>query len=249
MKIVYHKKYRDVYASNPAAKPNRIESIFEKIHEKHEILTPDLATEEDIGLVHTTSHINSIRRRKTIYDHALLAAGGAIKTAHIAVNSESAFGLIRPPGHHASPNKAWGFCYFNNIAIAIEKLRGEDKISTALIVDFDLHYGDGTANIFKAIPEVSYYHLPKGRQTALESLSNHLEQIKENDIIALSAGFDRHLKDWGGTLKTKDYRKIGHIAKEYARENCKGRRFAVLEGGYNLQVLGRNVQAFLRGFE
>lgn len=249
MKIIYHKKYRDVYAGNPAAKPNRIESIYEKIHGNYELLTPLQATEEDIRLVHTTNHIESIRLRKTIYNHALLAAGGAIKTAQIAINVEPAFGLIRPPGHHASPNKSWGFCYFNNIAIAIEKLRKEDKISNALIVDFDLHYGDGTANIFKAIPEVSYYHLPKGRQTALESLSNHLEQNKENDIIALSAGFDRHLKDWGGTLKTEDYRRIGQIAKNYARENCKGRRFAVLEGGYNLQVLGRNVQAFLRGFE
>ncbi len=85
-------------------------------------------------------------RREGVYDIAALAAGGAIQTAAIGL-TEPCFGLIRPPGHHASAASSWGFCYFNNMAVALEKLYREKKIGTAFILDFDLHFGDGTVNI------------------------------------------------------------------------------------------------------
>ena len=74
-----------------------------------------------------------------------------------------------------------------------------------------------------------------------------LQAKKEVDIIAISAGFDRHEEDWGGLLTTEDYFSIGTWAKEFSREYCHGRRFGVLEGGYNHSVLGRNVKRFLQG--
>jgi acetoin utilization deacetylase AcuC-like enzyme len=65
------------------------------------------------------------------------------------------------------------------------------------------------------------------------------------DIIAVSAGFDRHVEDWGRLLTTEDYHAIGSAVREYAEQNCGGRRFGVLEGGYNHAVLGKNVRAFI----
>jgi acetoin utilization deacetylase AcuC-like enzyme len=178
----------------------------------------------------------------------ILAAGGAILAAEKAFGGQPAFGLIRPPGHHASPHSCWGFCYFNNIAIAIKKLLSEEKIQGALILDFDLHFGDGTSNTFSGSPSVSYFH-PEGtrREGFLEEIQRCLRTEKHFDIIGISAGFDRHEEDWGGLLKTEDYFTIGKWAKEISLERCQGRRFGVLEGGYNHSVLGRNVKSFLQG--
>ena len=166
----------------------------------------------------------------------------------MAFEGQPAFGLIRPPGHHASPHSCWGFCYFNNIAIAIKKLISEEKIESALILDFDLHFGDGTSNTFSSSKSVSYFH-PEGtrRDGFLEEVRRCLQTERPFDIIAISAGFDRHEEDWGGLLKTEDYFTIGEWAKEASFERCHGRRFGVLEGGYNHSVLGRNVKRFLQG--
>mgnify|MGYP001057667851 CR=1 FL=1 len=96
------------------------------------------------------------------YEIALLAAGGAIKAAKLAMSGEPAFGLIRPPGHHASRDRSWGFCFFNNIAISIARLREEGDVRKAVILDIDLHFGDGTASVFHGMPEVVYFH-PEAR--------------------------------------------------------------------------------------
>ena len=248
MKIVYHERFKEVYSGDPASKPGRIECIYDELKEKFEFVKAEAATEEDLQLVHTQNHIENVKRLKA-YKVALLAVGGAIKAARLAFEGEPAFGLIRPPGHHASPNHAWGFCYFNNLAISVEKLRREGKVKKVLIVDFDLHFGDGTANTFKNILDVTYSHLPSGnREYQLESLSSFLSTQKNYDLLAISAGFDRHLEDWGGILLTEDYRQIGKLLKNFAEDKCEGRRYAVLEGGYNLEVLGKNVKAFIEGF-
>jgi acetoin utilization deacetylase AcuC-like enzyme len=96
---------------------------------------------------------------------------------------------------------------------------------------------------------IKYSH-PEGtdREVFLSDLQKSLQTGRDYDIIALSAGFDRHEKDWGGLLKTEDYLTIGRWAKEFSLGHCKGRRFGVLEGGYNHSVLGRNVRSFLQGF-
>jgi acetoin utilization deacetylase AcuC-like enzyme len=211
---------------------------------------PEPAAKEDLRLVHGENHINSVKRRRVVYEVAVLAVGGAIKASELAMRGEPAFGLIRPPGHHASRDSSWGFCHFNNIAISIEKLRRRDKITKALIVDIDLHYGDGTANIFAEDPDVSYVHIKgQSRQQYLENLREHLDIQNDYEIIAVSAGFDRHENDWGGLLRTEDYRSIGRMLKEYAESVCDGKRYAVLEGGYNLEVLGKNVKSLLFGMQ
>ncbi|KPV65307.1 MAG: Histone deacetylase domain protein [Candidatus Bathyarchaeota archaeon BA1] len=158
MKVVYHDKYREVYSSDPASAPGRMESIYSELWGHFKFVKPKPANEEDLKLVHWQDHIEAMKRHRLIYEIAILAVGGAIKAAELAVKGEPIFGLIRPPGHHASKDSSWGFCYFNNIAVSIEKLRQSQKIKRASIIDVDLHYGDGTANIFAGIPEVSYYH-------------------------------------------------------------------------------------------
>jgi len=249
MKVVYHERYRRVYSSDPAAQPGRIESIYNELHGQFEFVKPEPANEEDLLLVHGERHVEYVKAHQLVYEIALLAVGGAIKASQIALKGEPAFGLIRPPGHHASPNSSWGFCYFNNIAIAIEKMRREGKIREAVIVDVDLHYGDGTANVFQGVDEVTYFHPDAwNRQAFLDEVSRFLAARKEKvDIVAVSAGFDRHEQDWGGMLKTEDYSTIGKMIKEFAESKCDGRRFAVLEGGYNHSVLGKSVRALLEG--
>ena len=247
MKIVYHSACEAVYARDPAAKEGRMESIVNGLPSDLVFVTPEPASDADVLLVHSSFHLEDIRRSPEVYDAALLAAGGAIKAADIALSGEPAFGLIRPPGHHANPDHCWGFCYFNNVAISVARLRKEGKIDTALILDFDLHFGDGTESIFSTVPEVTYFHPEsRSRQEFVDIISAFLYEHEAN-IIAVSAGFDRHEEDWGGLLRTDDYRTIGGLVKRFAERACQGRRYGVLEGGYNHNVLGANVSAFVDG--
>ncbi len=243
MKIVFHPKFYTVYTSDPAAAAGRMEAIVEELRD-YEFVEPEPASEEDILLVHTREHLEYVRSEGIVYELALLAAGGAIRAAKIS-KDEPAFAAIRPPGHHASPDSCWGFCYFNNVAIAVRRLQKDGEVRRAVIVDFDLHFGDGTANTFANDSSVEYFHMQGGD---VNSIAEFLEK-HEFDVVAVSAGFDRHKDDWGGILETEDYTEIGKIVREYAEEKCNGRRFAVLEGGYNHSVLGKNVRAFIRGFE
>lgn len=249
MKIVFHKDYYKVYSSDPASAPGRMEAIVEE-HKDFKFVEPSRATEEDVAIVHERSHIDRVKGMQAVYEVALLAVGGAIRASETAFSGEPAFALIRPPGHHASAGSSWGFCYFNNIAISVERLRKGGLLTKATILDIDLHYGDGTANIFSNIGEVLYHHVAGGgREVFFKDLTRFVNSMSECDIIAVSAGFDRHEDDWGGVLKTEDYQKTGEIVKNLAENVCNGRRYAVLEGGYNHNVLGKNVRAFIEGFE
>ncbi len=248
MKVIFHERFYEVYANDPAAASGRMEPIVKALQGLYPFVEPKPAAEQDLQRVHGRAHIEWVRRDSLLFETACLDAGGAIDAAEAAFAKEAAFGLIRPPGHHASPHSCWGFCYFNNIAIAVKRLLHEGKIRHALILDFDLHFGDGTANIFSGSKEASYLH-PEGasREGFLKALRQSLEKAKGYDILAISAGLDRHEKDWGGLLQTDDYFTLGQWAKEFSQEHCEGRRFAVLEGGYNHAVLGENVRRFLQG--
>jgi acetoin utilization deacetylase AcuC-like enzyme len=250
MKVIFHEQYRKVYSSDPASAPGRMEVIVNELKSSFKFVQPEKANEDDLRLVHWQSHIDVVKSLPLVYEVALLAVGGAVKSSEIAMQGEPAFGLIRPPGHHASQNSSWGFCFFNNIAISVAKLLQRNLVRKALIVDFDLHFGDGTANIFAFNPRVVYYHVEgHNREVFRDNLAQWLRKQKGFDIIAVSAGFDRHEHDWGGLLKTEDYEIIGKMIKEHAEEVCEGRRYAVFEGGYNQAVLGKNVKAFLEGFK
>lgn len=248
MKVIFHPRFYEAYTSDPAAATGRMEPMVESLEKEFEFVEPEAASERDLGRVHAKNHIQFVKGEPQVYEVGVLAAGGAILAAEMAFEGQPAFGLIRPPGHHASPHSCWGFCYFNNIAIAVKKLLSEGKIKGALILDFDLHFGDGTSNTFSGSPSVSYFH-PEGirREGFLEEVKRSLQTERPYDIIAISAGFDRHEEDWGGLLRTEDYSTIGKWAKEVSLDRCQGRRFGVLEGGYNHSVLGRNVRSFLQG--
>ena len=244
MKVVFHPQYLEVYSSDPAASSGRLEAILNELGDEYEFVEPEPCSDDDVLLVHTSGLLEEVKAMKEVYDVARLAAGGAILASNIAFN-EPAFALIRPPGHHANPGYFWGFCYFNNIAIAVRKLIARGIINRAVIVDFDLHFGDGTDAIFKNDSSVEYFHMPVDDVGSVEDFL----KARNYDIIAVSAGFDKHKKDWGGYLETEDYRELGRMIAEFAAEKCHGRRFAVLEGGYNTDVLGKNVRAFLEGFQ
>ncbi|HPU35668.1 MAG TPA: histone deacetylase family protein [Bacillota bacterium] len=244
MKVVFHEIFRGVYDYDPAAAKGRIDCIYDELIGHYEFVEPAPATESDLLLVHDQSHVNYVKSKGVIYDVALFAAGGAILAAELAVQGEPAFALIRPPGHHASRNSCWGFCWFNNIAIAVAKQRQLGTVKKVAIVDIDLHFGDGTSNIFQDNPDVSYYHLYN-----LNGLEQFLSINQDCDLVAVSAGFDMHVEDWGLILSTKDYTTIGKMVAEHASKYCSGKFFAVLEGGYNHRVLGKNVKALLEGFD
>jgi len=92
------------------------------------------------------------------YEAALYAAGGAIKATEAVMNGEvgSAFALVRPPGHHATPRRAMGFCLFNNVAVATKYALTKHNLERIAIIDFDVHHGNGTQEIFYDSPQVMY---------------------------------------------------------------------------------------------
>jgi acetoin utilization deacetylase AcuC-like enzyme len=227
LKVVFHERYKEVYSDDPASSPGRIESILNELDDLYPIVEPVQATDRDVLLVHTGTHLSYVKGLGRVYDIALLAIGGTIEAAELAARGESTFALIRPPGHHASSDSCWGFCYFNNVAVAVKKLQEEGRIATAVVLDLDLHFGDGTSNIFSGRRDVHYYHAP--REETLNSIKSYLSQIGKRDIIAVSARFDRHVSDWGGMLETEDYARIGDIVRKYADEQAEGRCFAALE--------------------
>ncbi len=252
MKIVYHEKFEDSsYALDPAAEKGRMKCIMEELRKETDldIVKAETAELKDLRSVHTSEHIEGIKEDEELFEMASLAAGGSIKAAQIALEGEPSFAVVRPPGHHASPSSHWGFCYFNNMGIAIEKLRALNEIERAFILDFDLHRGDGNINSIGDRDGVRILNpLSDKRKDYLEEVKRELDNSTDYDIIGASAGFDEHVEDWGGKLKTEDYREIGKIMKESSERICDGKRFALLEGGYKQKVLGKNARAFVDGF-
>ncbi len=245
MKVVFHTDFYEVYTSDPAAGAGRMEPIVEALSGIAEFVDAEPADIEDIRAIHSDSHIDSVRTHDGLYDIAALAAGGAVQAAEFGLK-EPCFGLIRPPGHHASRGSYWGFCYFNNMAIAIHSLKSRGLIDTAFILDFDLHDGDGTVNILDPKDYVTVYNAEEYDIDAYRLGIKEALEDTDADIIGISAGFDNHEDDWGGLLKTSDYELFGRQAKEAADRNKAG-LFAILEGGYNHGVLGENTVALLHG--
>lgn len=253
MKIIYSKRYEDRYPSNPVENPDRARLPAEVLQAAgYEFVEPQPCELQDIARVHGMEHIERVKK-SGLFEAASLAAGGAIAAARLAVQGEPTFALLRPPGHHASANRAWGMCYFNNMAAAIKSIKPEAK--RALIIDIDLHFGDGTVSIFRGDHDVKIVN-PWSVDENFEYLnmdeSRYLKQVEdafvgfEPDIVGVSAGFDTYLKDWGGLLKMEDYELIGRAIAR-GSESCGGRRFAILEGGYH-QDLRWCVKSFVEGF-
>jgi acetoin utilization deacetylase AcuC-like enzyme len=212
------------------------------------------------------------------WDAALRAVGAALAAtdAVIAGEMETAFCAVRPPGHHACRDKAMGFCFFNNVAIAAKYALERHGLKRVAIVDFDVHHGNGTEDIVagdQRILMVSFFQHPfypmdwthsgaqnlinlplpaytKGmevRELIESAWIPHLEAFRP-EMIFISAGFDAHREDDMGQLGLveQDYAWITHRIKDVARRHAKGRIVSCLEGGYSLSALGRSVETHIR---
>ncbi|MFH2007621.1 MAG: histone deacetylase family protein [bacterium] len=244
MKVLFHEKFYERYTQDPAAAPGRLEAVMKVIEPHVELVEAEPADPEDIRAVHTESHIEWVRG-EGLYEISALAAGGAVQAAVLGMQ-EPCFGLIRPPGHHASPDSAWGFCFFSNMAIAMCHLLRTGRVKSGHVLDFDMHFGDGTVNALLSTPEVTI-HNPStpDRKAYLREVEARLNECRA-DVIGISAGFDDHVEDWGGTLLTSDFTQMGRLVRERAKELGAG-CFAILEGGYNHEVLGHNALALIQG--
>ena len=232
--------------------PGRMEAIMESIRNdsNYQIIRNESADYSDIIRVHERQYIDSIKNDPALYDMALMSAGGAIKAAQIAMDTEPAFACIRPPGHHAHPSSGWGYCIFCNMAIALKKLRNEGKITSAFILDFDAHGGDGTIDCLSDWKEAIILNpMAEDRNEYIALIQSFVKNIDHVDIIAVNAGFDTYEKDVGRKLASFDFYQIGYIMKLLSKKMGHNKRFAILEGGYYLPDLGKNVLSFCQGFQ
>ena len=256
MRVVFHEKFHESDYSEDkydnAADSGRLVGIIDalRVEGRYSVEEPTPATRHDLLRGHSEAHVASIEGKPHLFAMASLAAGAAILASDLAIRGEPTFACVRPPGHHASRSVAWGHCTFSNVALALLRLRDEGLIRSAYVVDFDLHTGDGTVDVLRSWPEAQVFN-PYGESAAeyLSVVEDRLKQAPQVDILAVSAGFDTYLHDLGHKLSTEDYFTIGRLLQAYAIRLGHQRRFAVLEGGYYLPDLGKNVLAFCRGFE
>ena len=208
---------------------------------------------------------------------ALRAAGAVVLAVDLVMSGQSkaAFCNVRPPGHHAEHNKAMGFCIFNNIAVGAAHALHAHQLKKVAIVDFDVHHGNGTEDIFREVPEVllcSTFQHPFYPHTGSNVVSDHIVNVPlsagtnsqafrtavethwlpkletfQPELILISAGFDAHVEDDMASLclVEQDFAWVTHEIKTIADKYAKGRIVSVLEGGYALSALGRSVAAHL----
>ncbi len=279
-KIIYSLKCLEYGESGHPESPDRVRNSCQYLKKLgYEFIKPEPASETDILLAHSSDLVNQVKENNFydpdtpsidgIFAFALLSAGAAIKAAELALTGEITFSLMRPPGHHVTRDQLGGFCYFNNIAIAVKKIIS--KIKRVAILDIDCHHGQGTQDIFQGDDNVLYVSLHQRGiypNTGLSSGDNYLNypldantepekylavlkqaliKVREfkPDLLAISAGFDTYKKDFltGLALEIETYEKIGQIIADLDLPV-----FAVLEGGYS-QDIPQCLHNFLKGLE
>jgi len=279
MKIIFSEKCLEYSWPGHIERPERINKALELLRQ-YEFLEPKPASQQDLLSVHSREYVDLIKNAKAgsyldgdtpappnIYEYALLSAGAALLAAQ-----KHGFSLMRPPGHHAGRNgramgvSTLGFCYFNNLAIAIKKL---DK--STLILDIDGHHGNGTQEIFQGDPKVSFISLHRhhtypgtglmsqgnclnfplpysaGDPLYLKTLEQALSQVDMTnvEVVGISAGFDAHQGDLASLgLTYEGYREIGRKVGALGKPV-----FGVLEGGYVGEYVGRDLDELINGIE
>ncbi len=253
-----------------------------------------LATDEQLARVHPADYVRAIRdaapESGTVHldpdtamnpwtlQAALRAAGAAVMAIDLVLTKKhnAAFCSVRPPGHHACRARPMGFCIFNNVAVAARHAVHAHGLERVAIIDFDVHHGNGTEDIFEGDPHVlmaSTFQHPfypySGAEDAATNMVNiplaagtgssgfrdavarfwlpALEDFRP-ELVLFSAGFDAHAEDDMAMLRfaDADYAWVTEQIKALADRHAQGRVVSVLEGGYALSALGRSVVQHLR---
>jgi acetoin utilization deacetylase AcuC-like enzyme len=247
-----------------------------------------LATDEQLARVHPIDYVLAIRdaapEHGTVHldpdtamnpyslKAALRAAGAAVLAVDLVLQEKvkSAFCAVRPPGHHACRARPMGFCIFNNVAVAARHALDAHALERVAIIDFDVHHGNGTEDIFADDPRVlmaSTFQHPFYPYSGTEdpapnmvnvplaagSGSREFRQAVEArwlpaldefrpQLVLFSAGFDAHLEDDMAMLRfgDADYAWVTQQVKALAERHAGGRMVSMLEGGYSLSALGRS---------
>ncbi|MEW5966470.1 MAG: histone deacetylase family protein [Pseudomonadota bacterium] len=279
--------------------PARLRAIDDRLHAAHlyDFLAhheAPRATREQLLRVHDADYVDAIEAAAPAAGRIALdpdthmnphtleaarrAAGGAAHAVDLVMRGAvaNAFVACRPPGHHATRNRAMGFCIFNNVAVAAAHALAAHSLERVAIVDFDVHHGNGTEDIFRKDARVllgstfqhPYYpfsgadsgnaHLinvplpagtagPAYREAFAAQIRPQLDAFRPQFVFC-SAGFDGHREDDMAqfALVEADYAWITGQVMEVAMRHAAGRIVSVLEGGYDLSALGRSVAAHIR---
>lgn len=279
--------------------PARIAAIKERliaaqVYDHLQLHEAPLATDEQLARVHSPAYVQRIRAiappagivrldpdtamGPMTLSAALHAAGALVLATDLVMagKARNAFCCIRPPGHHAGIANAAGFCIFNNVAVGVAHALARHGLERVAIIDFDVHHGDGTENIFRDNPHVmlcsTFQHpfypyrgadsrsarmvnvpLPAmtdgmGFRAAVENeFAPALERFKPQ-MVFVSAGFDAHAQDPLAELRLvrDDYTWITEFILQVARKYAKDRVVSTLEGGYDLTSLADSATAHVR---
>ncbi|MCR4391477.1 MAG: histone deacetylase [Candidatus Acetothermia bacterium] len=272
MDIIFSERCLEYHAIGHPEGPARVRMIQHYLaHLGYPFVEAVPATQEELLAVHTLDHIRRVESRDfsdpdcpaypDIGFYAALAVGGAI-----LAQKRHGFSILRPPGHHAGPAFLGGFCYYNNLAVAV-KLSG----NRTLIVDIDGHHGNGTEAVFFGNPDVTYVSLHRmynypgtghhsqgnclnfplpprcGKHLYLETLEQALAAAGRNhEELAISVGFDTYKDDPLASLglEVEAFYDIGYLLGDLRLPT-----FCVLEGGYVPEIMGPAAEALLTGLE
>ena len=276
-KVVYSEKCLG-YGTWHIEGPQRVKIAHDILESKgYEIVKPQPASEDELLAVHDMEYLWNLRKGlvedpdtpayDNIFEFARLSVGGALLASRIG-----GFSIMRPPGHHAGRNGAAlgvytrGFCYLNNLAVAVK-----ESGKRTLILDVDGHHGNGTQEIFQGDKKVAYISLHQspnypgtgtftegncinfalppncGGKIYLETFEKALSMVNPDkfESVAVSAGFDTHLGDLASLgLLEQDYFQLGRRIGQLKKQS-----FFVLEGGYVGENVGVDIDSFLRGYE
>jgi len=285
MKINTDGKCADYSRYGHPERPARITATIERLKKQNEIsiewITPTKATDQQILRAHTPEMLARLQIPQdfdadtpfyeNISEYARASVAAALDAMNAARNGENVFSLMRPPGHHATRELSMGFCYLNNIAIAVLEALATGTKRVA-VFDFDVHHGNGTEDIllnresaaffsvhqFPAYPGTGEKNAGKNcfnypvapsapRETYRTALARALDDLKKfsPDLIAVSAGFDAYVRDplAAGTLLAEDFFWLGKELRA-----LKISFFSLLEGGYS-RDLPKLISAYLKGVE